>query len=415
MAQSFNKSAHIRYFLRCLKTYLPTAYTANDSQRMTLAFFVLCALDLLDALDSNITEEERLAYVDWIYRCQHPSGGFRGFTGTDVGEERTEANEHWDPANIAAAYFALANLAILGDDLQRVKRRECLDWLKRLQLSDGTFGEAVGKDGQVQGGRDMRFCYCAAVIKWTLSDGNGDTQDIDVDGLMRFLEASQTYEGGFANGPFHEAQAGWTYCALGAITLLGKLETSPKHKRHARAWPSDDSIHRLVGWLAGLQTSVLHEEEPPAPSDTVHTAQEDSDRDLEEASPVGAVVVPPEDTVPDSEIIESIDEHFRLAGMTGRCNKIADTCYTFWAGGSLALLQSLNLLDLTALRTYLLEKTQHRIGGFSKLPGDPPDIMHSCLGLAGLAAMGEADLKPFDPALCLSYRARQRLENLSWR
>ncbi|KAL8953649.1 MAG: hypothetical protein Q9222_000486 [Ikaeria aurantiellina] len=192
MSSSFNKTAHIRYFLRCLKTHLPTAYTANDSQRMTLAFFILCALDLLDALDSNTTEEERLAYVDWIYRCQHPGGGFRGFTGALVAnDERNEGNEHWDPANIAATYFALANLAILGDDLQRVKGRECLDWLKRLQLDDGTFGEAVGKDGQVEGGRDMRFCYCAAVIRWILGGGNGEDEDIDVPKLMLFLEASQ--------------------------------------------------------------------------------------------------------------------------------------------------------------------------------------------------------------------------------
>ncbi|KAL8813457.1 MAG: hypothetical protein Q9223_000216 [Gallowayella weberi] len=205
MAPTLNKSTHIRYFLRCLKTHLPTAYSTNDSQRMTLAFFILCGLDLLGVLEINTTEADRVAYVDWIYRCQHPDGGFRGFTGADMGGERMEENQHWDPANIAATYFALASLAILGDNLGRVKRIECLRWLRRLQLSDGTFGEALGIQGEAHSGRDMRFCYCAAAIKWILGGGEEDEEDIDVDGLVRFIEASQTYEGGFANGPFHEA------------------------------------------------------------------------------------------------------------------------------------------------------------------------------------------------------------------
>ncbi len=191
MASTLNKPAHIRYHLRCLKTFLPNAYTSNDSHRMTLAFFTLCALDLLDALVTNNTDSERRDYIDWIYRCQHPDGGFRGFTGGDMGDHRTEENEHWDPANIAATYFALCSLAILGDDLTRVRRSECLSWLKRLQLQDGTFGDAFGSGGEVQGGSDMRFCYCAAAIRWILGGRTGEHEDIDGDGMMRFFEASQ--------------------------------------------------------------------------------------------------------------------------------------------------------------------------------------------------------------------------------
>lgn len=36
------------------------------------------------------------------------------------------------------------------------------------------------------------------------------------------------------------------------------------------------------------------------------------------------------------------------------------------------ILNSLHLIDQDALRRYLLTKTQHQIGGFGKLPGDPP-------------------------------------------
>src|SRR5436190_22666935 len=93
---AFRKDRHVKYFLRCLKTLLPHQYTSNDSSRMTLGFFTIAALDLLGILDANITPAERQGYIDWIYHCQVPSGGFRGFTGTDFGAaRRTLDNECW--------------------------------------------------------------------------------------------------------------------------------------------------------------------------------------------------------------------------------------------------------------------------------------------------------------------------------
>ncbi|KAL9584561.1 MAG: hypothetical protein Q9212_002052 [Teloschistes hypoglaucus] len=374
MATELNKPIQIRYFLRCLKTHIPTVYTSNDSQRMTLAFFTLCALDLLDALHNNIDESEKAGYIDWVYSCQHPDGGFRGFTGADVGAAENEGNKHWDPANIAATYFALANLAILDDDMGNVNRRGCLNWLKRLQRSDGTFGEALGLDEEVQGKRDMRFCYCAAAIRWILGGDREEEADIDVDGLLRFLEASQTYEGGFANGPFHEAHAGWTYCALGAMSLLGRLPASITADRPLNVWPSRESEQRLVGWLVSLQTPTLQEDDVSAPDVLESSVHADAGEEIINPTIEAAQVVPPESVGPVAEMIEPLKEDLLWAGMTGRSNKIADTCYAFWAGGSLQILNSLRLLDQDALARYLIEKTQHRIGGFGKLPGDVPGM-----------------------------------------
>jgi len=191
----FTKERHIKYWLRCLKTYLPNAYTSNDSNRMTLAFFTLSALDLLGALHENTTPSERRDYIDWIYLCQHPSGGFRGFTGTNFGDEaRSDGNEYWDPANLAGTFFALVALAVLGDDMARVQRRECLAWLTKLQCDDGSFGEILGKSHNIEGGQDVRFCYLAAVVRWVLrgrSEGLEDLEDIDVDRLAAFVIASK--------------------------------------------------------------------------------------------------------------------------------------------------------------------------------------------------------------------------------
>lgn len=196
---TFNKAQHIKYWLRCLKTHLPNQYTSNDSQRTTLAFFIVSALDLLGVLHERTSEAERTAYIDWIYRCQHPDGGFRGSTGTNVGKARNAENSCWDPANVAATYFSLAALTVLGDGLQMVRRRKCLKWIKALQLADGSFGESLGESGKVDGGRDLRFCYCAAAVRWMLRLGSYDEQldvaDIDVEALVEFITSSQVQDG----------------------------------------------------------------------------------------------------------------------------------------------------------------------------------------------------------------------------
>lgn len=104
----------------------------------------------------------------------------------------------------------------------------------------------------------------------------------------------------------------------------------------------------------------------------------------------------------DAELLQGGISHI---GFNGRCNKPADTCYTWWTVGAMANLHYDGMADskLTrASRRFLLEKMQHIIGGFSKSPGGPPDVYHSYLGLAALATMGEPGLKSFDPAFCIS-------------
>lgn len=158
---------HVKYWLRCLKTLLPSMYTSNDSNRMYLAYFILSACDILDVLTSSTSPAERKDWIDWIYHCQHPDGGFRMWPGTDFGERATIENARWDPANINATYFALASLLILGDDLKLVNRKETLRWVCKMQRDDGSFGETL-VDGKQEGGRDPRLGYCATGVRHIL-------------------------------------------------------------------------------------------------------------------------------------------------------------------------------------------------------------------------------------------------------
>lgn len=118
---------------------------------------------------------------------------------------------------------------------------------------------------------------------------------------------------------------------------------------------------------------------------------------------------------------------------------IRDTCGKKFAFGKAALgadmeqmMGRLDLVDSAGNRNYLLEKTQHIVGGFGKTVGEPPgkiilyivcissdfsfsvDLLHSYLGLVTLALLNEPGLEGVDAALCASKRTMQRLKSLPW-
>ena len=160
---------------------------------MMLAYFTFLSLDLLGALD--LSPEERQNALDWVYLCQHHEGGFRGSPGVDLDGREAAGNKSWDGASVPATFFALSILAILRDDFARVRRKECLSWLRRVQRKDGSFGEHLGENGVVEGGMDTRFGFCAAGVRWMLRGGAvGDVEgveDIDTDALIECIRVAQ--------------------------------------------------------------------------------------------------------------------------------------------------------------------------------------------------------------------------------
>jgi geranylgeranyl transferase type-1 subunit beta len=289
---TFNKKKHATYWLRCLKTFLPNQYTSMDTNRTMLAFFAISALDILNVLNNSTTVEERASYTEWIYSLQHPQGGFRGSPSMQFGSMAEEDQLRWDTASVPATYFALAMLLILRDDFERVKRDDCLKWLRCMQREDGSFGQTLGYNGSVEGGHDTRFGYVAMGIRWILGGdlpqiASSEVQDINTEKLVMNIRQLQTYDGGFSDVPFHEAHGGYTYCAISALSISNSL---------------DDGIadhELLLRWLIVRQTRNIDPDEDD---------EEDCKVQFSSPSPIG---------------------------FNGRCNKVGDTCYTFWIAGAL--------------------------------------------------------------------------------
>jgi geranylgeranyl transferase type-1 subunit beta len=413
---ALNYPKHITYWRRNLKTFLPHHYTGNDSTRMVLAFFILSALDLLGDLDAALSDDDRKGYIEWVYSCQLQEGGFRASPGMSLGSARNDRNAVWDPAHIPGTFFALLNLVLLNDDLARVKRREILAWLSRMQRPDGSFGETLGQHGRIEGGNDTRYGYMAAGIRWILrgnveGDVDGIT-DIDVDKFVRRVQESETYDGGISEAPFHEAHAGFTCCAISALSLLDRLPTQGPQSTDGRV-RGVTNLPMTLHWLAARQTLTLDDEDE---SDTYGDETDSSATCHDSHSFVKLHSFPSKAGEQSFEARAKPPFDLQWVGLNGRCNKIADTCYAYWACTPLKLLGHLDLVDQTPIRRWLLDRTQHKIvGGFGKLPGDAPDIYHSFLGLVTLALFEEPRLKDVDAALCMSKQAKARLESLPWR
>jgi geranylgeranyl transferase type-1 subunit beta len=62
----FERAKHLRYLQGCMRL-LPASYAAQESNRLTLLYFVVSGLDILDQLDVLKNKE---SIIDWIYSLQ---------------------------------------------------------------------------------------------------------------------------------------------------------------------------------------------------------------------------------------------------------------------------------------------------------------------------------------------------------
>lgn len=215
-------------------------------------------------------------------------------------------------------------------------------------------------------------------------------------------------EGGMADEPLHETHAGYTYCSLGALNLVGRLKTNNDVEDDPSYGPRNPE--EVVRWLVYRQTDALY---PDPLLDSEFLVKRSKVPIHEMSDGPGPESEPAFQRLEDSVVFPRINTGTGFEGMNGRPNKVADTCYAWWVIASLHILGKGELYDRSALRMYLLEKAQHPVlGGFGKFPGDLPDLYHSSLGLAALSLIGDSNVKDIDPGMCISKEAKARLQGI---
>ena len=127
--------------------------------------------------------------------------------------------------------------------------------------------------------------------------------------------------------------AGCTYCGVGALRLLDRLPSTDFQKPNiSTEEPCNESINvqNLLRWLVYRQTLYIEEDEEC--SNLEGDCQQPSFQ--KEHSQPSAFLEPRSiEELP----VELSAEELSCAGFNGRVDKVADTCYAFWVGGSLAV------------------------------------------------------------------------------
>lgn len=224
---SLTREIHIQFFRKHVE-FLPEVYKSLDTNRLSLLYFALQALDVLGAIDTlnNDVKAAIIAYLHAMQVLPEPGTGnvercgFRG--GTYVGVPfdccaQGAVDHHewvWDEGHLAMTYCALCCLAILGDDFSRVDKKGVIGALRGLQQSNGSFCPT-----RLGGESDIRFIFCACAISTMLDDWSG----FDLDRATDYIIRSQSYDGGIGMGPHSEGHGGTTYCAIASLSLMNRL------------------------------------------------------------------------------------------------------------------------------------------------------------------------------------------------
>ena len=208
---------------------------------------------------------------------------------------------------------------------------------------------------------DLRFVYCAAVVCHLL----GDMSAIDRPSVLQYICSCLGYAGALGQGSLQESHGGSTYCGVAALYLLGALEKD------------DDTLsatqkEKLIRWLL--------------------CRQEDIENILK---------------------LRFDEDNVIGGGLQGRPNKPADSCYTFWVGAALKMLQVSDLVDSPALRDFVLSTQDPIIGGMGKYSSSKPDGLHTFLSISGLSLLGlDDELLPVHPAINVTERAVRHWKTL---
>ncbi|KAF1991857.1 terpenoid cyclases/Protein prenyltransferase [Aulographum hederae CBS 113979] len=315
------REGHVEFLQSWLGDLEPD-FVSLDAGRPWIVYWSISGLGML-GYDMKQFKDGVVANVE---QCQHPEGGIAGGFG--------------HAAHLATTYATLLSLVSVGDEsaLDCVNRKTMWQWLGKMKQLDGGFTMCHG------GEEDARGAFCAVIILSLLnlplelpsdSPARVKGDETFLTGLPEWISRCQTYEGGISASPGTEAHGAYTFCALGALCVMG----APYEMINRYL-----DLDALVSWLTSRQYA-----------------------------PEG--------------------------GLAGRANKLVDGCYSHWIGGCWALVEAAvrgpdsdgllgqpSLWHREGLTRYILCCAQADKGGLRDKPSKHPDGYHSCYNLAGLSA-----------------------------
>ena len=155
----------------------------------------------------------------------------------------------------------------------------------------------------------------------------GDWRGVNQSTAVAYIESCKSWDGAIALIPGQESHGGSTFCGVASLALMGKIKKVLDYQ--------DGDCRRCISWR--------------------------------------------------NELIQWCVSR-QIEGIQGRPNKYEDTCYSYWIGGTLKILESDQLLNQNTLKNFIMD-CQTDMGGFNKLRNGMqcPDLLHSFYSLAWLS------------------------------
>ncbi|XP_058089469.1 geranylgeranyl transferase type-1 subunit beta-like isoform X2 [Magnolia sinica] len=203
-SSSFDKDRHIT-FLEMMVHTLPADYQEQDINRLTLAYFAISGLDILNALDR---ENSMDFIVQELLNFKHMMSGFMPI---HTGAEK----------DLRFIYCAAAICSMLNN-WSGMDRKKAKEYILNCQSYDGGFGLVPGSESH--GG--ATYCAVAALrlmgfIKDDSLSKFISSSVINVPALLEWSLERQTIDGGFQGRTNKPSDTCYAFWVGGVLKILG--------------------------------------------------------------------------------------------------------------------------------------------------------------------------------------------------
>ncbi|CAG8927691.1 unnamed protein product [Penicillium salamii] len=291
-------------------------------------------------------------------------------------DTRKDELEYWltEHLRLNGVYWGLTALHLLGHP-DALPRDETVNFVLSCQSDSGGFGAAPGHDAH------MLYTVSAVQILATIDAinelekrGRGGKEKVG-----SFIANLQNEDGSFMGDQWGETDTRFLYGALNALSLLRlmHLVDVPKAVTYVQSCENLDGAYGI------------------RPGTESHAGQV--------FTCIGALAIAGRlDLVNKDRLGAWLSERqIESGGFNGRPEKLADACYTWWVGSSLAMIDRLHWIDGKKLSAFVLQCQDPDAGGFADRPGNMVDVYHTHFSLAGLSLLKFDGLEEIDPIYCM--------------
>lgn len=301
------------------------------------------------------------------------------------------APEQLHSIHMTGLFFTISGLDILnGLDESIPDKQALIDWIytqQVLPISESLYGNSgfracstMASDSESEWDYgNLASTYSALGILLILGD---DLSRVNKQNLVNALRQLQNDQGSFrSHRECNEADMRFLFCACAISAMIGRWdgvnkELATQFVRNSMSYDSGIGLYRGIEGHGGSTYCAIS----------------------------ALFLMGTLDQLPyKDKLLEWLVDR-QEEGFNSRPNKFPDSCYGYWIG---LTLQILNHLDFITPENHweFYKECEFEYGGFSKYPNNPPDLVHGYLSLCTLSLMGVSNLQPIYGPLGISLRS----------